>query len=468
MKFILGTDRDGQLVCPERARFHDHCSILGNPGTGKSNMCLALMTQAVLRPDPDVRLISYIEMKGDPVVRNWLAEHVPDGWNFMYFTHSEDHESVTYNPLAHIMRRFKTPSARNDALCGRLGISKASKETFFPHLNTALGLAAWEKIERDNIDLKGFAQLHDILETIRDASAERYKHATDILNRTRALAAMPRLADQPGIETLDVPHLFERPTILCVSLPVLEGTNVPEYVAKCLLSDLVLIANGRRALLFCDEAHRLFNSRETLLVAEQARQFGIGIVMAAQSSEQYQTEDGKPLGWLVDKLTRVRIQFSPNTVDDLKKYMVLSGLKDVPRTSLTVSTRSGMDGLAPVVTESVTTFDDKETRIGLNDLLDHSDPPLSFVLQIDHDEDYGRPTLVNGAWPLTKGEYERLSAKPWPAPKTPVVPPPPTPAPREEDSLPKTRTEKSEVLKACEQAAIVPPKKKSSRRKKKS
>ena len=31
MRFILGTDRDGQLVCPQRARFHDHCSILGNP-----------------------------------------------------------------------------------------------------------------------------------------------------------------------------------------------------------------------------------------------------------------------------------------------------------------------------------------------------------------------------------------------------------------------------------------------------
>jgi hypothetical protein len=467
LSFILGTDQNGLLVCPDRARFYDHCSILGNPGTGKSNMCLNLMAQAVLRPDPDVRLIVYIDMKGDPVVRNWLGEHVPDGWRFIYFTHTEDHASVTYNPLAHILRRFQTPSARNDALCGRLGISKASKETFFPHLNMALGLAAWEKVARDNIEVKGFAQLHGLLEAIRDANEDRYKHATDILNRVKALAAMPRLADQPGVDALDVPDLFTRPTILCVNLPVLEGTNAPEYVAKCLLSDLVLSAKRRRALLFCDEAHRLLNSRETLLVAEQARQFGIGIVLAAQSSEQYQAEDGKPLGWLVAKLTRVRIQFSPNTVDDLKQYMVLSGLNDVPRTSTTISTRPAMDGFGPVVTESVTTFDDRETRIGLNDLLDHSGRPMNFVLQIDHDEHYGRPTLVHGPWPLTKSEYERLTVKPWPAPQVNVLPAPPLPSSGEEASAAKGLEEQSDALKACEQAVLKPPKKESSRRKKK-
>lgn len=466
MKFVLGRDRDGQLVAPERSLFRDHCSILGNPGTGKSQICLGVLKQAVLRPDPDVRLIAYLDRKGDPVPRNWLAEHTPAGWELSYFTTTEHEESCTYDPLAHVTARFKTATARNDAMCSRLGLTGASREPYFRHLNLRLGLEAWQKVERDGDELKGgLAQFYGILEALREKGREDFKHATDILNRVKALAACPRLTGRPGTKALVVPRLFERPTILCASLPVLEGTDTGEYVAKFLLGDLALSANGRRALVCCDEAHRLFNSRATLQVAEQCREFGIGLVLAAQSAEQYETEDGKPLGWLVDKLARVKLQFSPNTVDDLKKHMVLSDLKDVRRTSVTVSSRPGADGLTSAVSESVTTFEDKETRLGLNDVFGHARRPMSFVLQIDHDEQYGSPTLVSGAWPLTTAEYEALRAKPWPAPEVPEGAPPAPPPPAAPGPAGKRRG-KSPALKACEDAAEPPPRRGGRRKKK--
>src|SRR5262249_46412351 len=140
--FLLGQDPRGELVAVDRPRFADHASVCGNPGSGKSMTILSLLKQALLHPN-DTRLLVYIDMKakGDPVVRNWLANNVPTPWDLLYFSPNENEESVTYKALASITDRLKTPSACTDALCGRLGIGKASsRDTFFIHNNIALCL----------------------------------------------------------------------------------------------------------------------------------------------------------------------------------------------------------------------------------------------------------------------------------------------------------------------------------------
>jgi hypothetical protein len=458
--FLLGQDPRGELVAVERSRFGHHASICGIPGSAKSMTFLSLLRQSLLHPDGP-HLLVYIDMKavGDPVVRNWLANNVPDGWDFVYFSLNEKEKSATYNPLASITSHLTTPAARTDALCGQLGIGKASsRDTFFIHNNVALCLQTFQK----HPDPKTFEELRANLEAVRDANDPRYKYSTDIIYRGRMLVC-PRLTDQPGKWALIVPSLFDKPTILCVSLPVMEGTTLPQYLAKFLLSDIVLSANGRRTLLFCDEAQHLFDNRETLLVAEQARGCGVGILMASQSRDQYQTEDGKPLGWIVDKLCRVKVQFSPNSPDDLKRIMVLSGLKDITRKCHTITNRptySWFDSTS----ESFTDSDGKEYNLTLNDILDHLKKPMNFVLQVDHDERYSTPTLVHGAWPLTKEDYLRLAKWQWP---TPSVPPPTPPTPNAHPAPTQNQPkQKSKTLRACEQAATKPPKKKPKRKKK--
>src|SRR5262249_49968540 len=161
--FLLGQDPRGELVAVERSRFADHASVCGNPGSGKSMTFLSLLKQALLHPN-DTRLLVYIDMKakGDPVVRNWLANNVPAPGDLLYFSPNENEESVTYKALDSITDRLKTPLARTDALCGRFGISKASRETFFPHNNIALCLKTLQK----HPDPKTFEELHANLEAV--------------------------------------------------------------------------------------------------------------------------------------------------------------------------------------------------------------------------------------------------------------------------------------------------------------
>jgi hypothetical protein len=354
-RFVLGRDPQGNLVDPDRSFFAHHAAIQGNPGAGKSQLILSLLKQSIERPDPDLELLAYIDAKGgnaDPVVRNWLAENTPAHVPFYYLSTDENEESDHYDALESVIR-IKNPNNQNNLLCARLGISLASsREKFFPHLNMALGLEAFELIEKKKMKLESFTHLHEILNGIRDKAGDRFKHATDILNRVKAVASCSRLVPRSGKKLIVASDLFERPTVLCVNLPVMEGSQQSQHIGRWLLGDLVMSAKRRRGLLFCDEAHHIFDSRETLLVAEQGRGFGLGIIIAAQSSDQFQTEDGRPLGWAFDKLCRANFQFSPNSPDDLKKLMVQSGLKNVVRTSHTVSNLPNIDNLTLTIDES--------------------------------------------------------------------------------------------------------------------
>src|SRR5262249_27808987 len=129
--FLLGYSVAKEAMVLERSLFAHHAVITGNPGSGKSMSMLSMLKQSVLYP-ADTKLLVYIDMKGkgDPVTRNWLKQNVT-GWRFRYFSTNEAEESENYNALASIMDRFKTPVARTDALCSKLGIVKGSRDTFF-------------------------------------------------------------------------------------------------------------------------------------------------------------------------------------------------------------------------------------------------------------------------------------------------------------------------------------------------
>src|SRR5262249_54108676 len=150
----------------------------------------------------------------------------------------------------------------------------------------------------------------------------------------------------------------------------------------------------------------------------------------------------------------------PNTVDDLKHIMVMSGQKETVRKSYTRTHRPGYSLFSPGITQSFTDSEAKDFNLTLNDILNHLKKPGSFVLQIDHHERYGSPTLVNMAWPLTKDDYERLRKWLWPAPaEPPATLPPPASEPPPAPELPKPPPEKSDLLKKCEEAVREPPKK---------
>ena len=80
--FLLGTSVVNELIVLERCLFAHHCSITGNPGSGKSMNMLSMLKQSILYPD-DTKLLVYIDLKGmgDPVTRNWLKQNVT-GWRF--------------------------------------------------------------------------------------------------------------------------------------------------------------------------------------------------------------------------------------------------------------------------------------------------------------------------------------------------------------------------------------------------
>src|SRR5262249_6406214 len=151
------------------------------------------------------------------------------------------------------------------------------------------------------------------------------------------------------------------------------------------------------------------------------------------------------------------------TPDSLKHDMVMSALKSITRKSHTITNRptySWFDNTS----ESFTDSEGKEYNLTLNDILDHLKKPMNFVLQVDHDEHYSTPTLVHGAWQLTREDYTRLAKWQWPTPSAPPLPPPVSNATSTQKQ--DQRKGKSKTLEACEQEATKPPKKKPKRKKK--
>lgn len=464
-RFILGRDPQGQVVKPLRSHLRHHAVVLGNTGAAKTMLALSILLQALRHPEPDLKTVVVIDKKGDPVLEHAVRTNIPDGWEYANFTLTESRASHTFNALTHLTNRFKSASERTDVLCSRLGLVLGqSKEQFFVEVNRRLVLEAFATVERNHIDLTNWEQLLAILESARAADKDDFKHATDVLNRIRSLSACRRLGDIPSVPSLVVPEIFTRPTVLYVTLPAMEGTDLAAYATTFLIQEIMASANGTPCLVVCDEGHRIFNSKAMIEAAEQARGFGLGFVICAQAKDQFKTQDEKPLGYLVDHLARVKVEFSLNTSEELKEVMVFSGLKDVQRHTRTVSQRSGLD---PNI--AITTIEDKELNLDLNQLLDHSSNPMSFVLTIRQDPEYPRPTLVQGAWPLTLAEYQRYHDMPFPPPLEPALPPAPLPTPEPvaaQDKPPKKRGPKSDALKKLEESIKPKPKKPSSRRKK--
>ena len=106
----------------------------------------------------------------------------------------------------------------------------------------------------------------------------------------------------------------------------------------------------------------------------------------------------------------------------------MSGLKDITRKSHTVTNRprfSWFDNTS----ESFTDSEARDYNLDLNAILEHLKTPMHFVLHVEHHDRYATPTLVRGAWPLTKEDYARLAAWQWPKPVAAPPPPPAPPAP---------------------------------------
>lgn len=294
-RFALGQTPSGRVrTIPFGSRQGVRGMVLGSPGSGKTVTTAAIAGAYAKRGLP----IVCVDPKGDPALRDWLAEAAAEsGARFAEWSHEGP---AIYNPLS----RGDATEIADKALAG-----EAWSE---PHyLRQAQRYLGWElRVMQEagvKIGLRSVAQHMEIelLDALGDrCSAEttealrRYLESLSARQRADLGGVRDRLAilaesslgrwldpEQPG-EQIDLSEAWRTRTVLYFRLDADRYPLASEMLGGAIVSDLVSLTGElqRRAhlgLVAIDEFAAL-GAREVLRVLSRSRSAGVSVLLATQ------------------------------------------------------------------------------------------------------------------------------------------------------------------------------------------
>jgi hypothetical protein len=154
------------------------------------------------------------------------------------------------------------------------------------------------------------------------------------------------------------------------------------------------------------------NNLEYML--QLARSMGVGVLIANQSMQDLR-KGNIDLIPAIEANCRLRQWFSVSSGDDQERLIRSSGT--TVDTSMGRSTSFGVDG-----TQGSTSYSESEkvvTRLTINDILLTNDHPFRSILRVSRGAGYaqfgGMPVIIQSQYHITKEEYQRRKALPWPS-----------------------------------------------------
>ena len=418
---------DHAPILVPRDVFADHAHLLGDTGSGKTAVGIAtVVSQLLARGDCSVVVI---DLKGDDhaLFEGVRADAAAAGLPLKYFTNRVGRSTHAFNPLAQKYLRALPTAARAEAVATALGLQYGRDygRAYFGDANLDLLGRAFHEAG----DATSFRDLDKALEGRPcGASAELMRTAAHVLTLVRRLAdsdalnaAPPPEGEDGGVApgvldaAIDFGDVFDKPEAVYLHLSAGVGTGTAAEVGRLALYSLLYAAHAhgaaRRTQTFVviDEFQRVVASNLEVIL-QQARSLNVGLILANQTMADLK-QGTVDLTSAVGANTRFRQDFAVSHVRDREDLIKASG-ETIQYKASWMEKVADSFGLS--ASESI------QPRLRANDLLLATDREARSVLQIRRGAGYaqfgGFSLAVQGGYTVSKAEFERRRAAPWPDP----------------------------------------------------
>lgn len=421
----------------------EHCYIVGQTGSGKTSLGIMPLLMHLIRstmpppttaaptkdtptpssassgPVDDRTPVVILDLKGDPALFHTIkAEAEARGQEFRFFTPERGLATHVFNPFSNFSTENRTLVQLCQLILDALGLNHGEGygRSYFTRQNRE---ALFDALNTDPAP-KTFKELSDVLKSFRGRPA--YPDIFELVSTIHALTQYPQLETIEPISDPDkaihMPTVLERRQVVYFWLPAaIESITVRE-IGKLALFSLLNASIDRqrsgaeqhRVYLVIDEFQRLAGENFRIIL-EQARSFGLSVVMANQTMADLNTPsfDLRPT---VRTNARVKLHFGVTDPLEIEEISKLSG-QELARVH-----NYSYKGVSPYGQSSRGWSEQFKNRFLISDILGVTDHPRRCILHVTRGSGYsqfgGLPTFVDCFHPLTKEQYDVRSNTPWP------------------------------------------------------
>ncbi len=424
---------DGSPVLMPREVYLEHGHALGDSGGGKTSLCLCPTIEQLasfadcsivvldLKAD-SLELLASLQAAADAVGRR-TGRPLP----LKFFSNQRTHSTFAFNPMKQPFWRNFDLLTQTDILCAANGLtygtdygagyfSSANAAILFQTLKTYPNVTTFVDLAECIGTVMTVAKKKDLHPEIRKAGV----HVQEVIKRLAACEALNVTESSgrsaPVVEqAINLTDLFREPQLLYCHLPAtLSPSGAPEIGR--LFTYMLLAASTqteRRCPVFLviDEFQRMVaNNLEYML--QLARSMGVGVLIANQSMQDLR-KGNVDLVPAIEANCRLRQWFSVSSADDQKRLIESSGL--TVETLLSSSESVNSEGKS---SSSCSALEHIAPRLTINDILLMNDHPFQSILKVSRGAGYaqfgGMPVIIQSQYHISKEEYQRRKAMPWP------------------------------------------------------
>lgn len=409
-------------VLLDREILSEHAYIVGDSGSGKTTLGIIPMLVQIIRAKHAGIVI--IDLKGDNALFQTVREEARNaGLTFKFFTNEMKKPTYSFNPFLQANPEHISLNQVCETMLEALNLNHG--EGYGRSYFSRVARRWLSAILKSQSSIKSFDDLYQFTrgdEYFKDPKERQ--DAFELIAVIESLASFQQLNIAPSISSasqtvlenaIHMPDVIAEKQIAYFWLPAaIESASVREIAKLAIYSLLNSAYWHRRTLesdlqtyLVIDEFQRIA-SDNFKIVLEQARSMGIGAILANQTFADLQTND-TDLRPTVQTNTRFKQIFSATDPEQQLFLMAASG----ERISYRYSFSKSSSGSSSVSASEVTL-----PRLQRNHVIEISDNPLASIVHISRGKGYsqfkGYMVPVRVGYCMTKDQYDRLMARPWP------------------------------------------------------
>lgn len=428
----------------------EHAYFTGDSGSGKTSLGLMPLLIQLIRghgvSEQDARAgrvftdgrtlpppIVVIDLKGDPGLFHTVKKEAEErGLEFRFFTPEMGQASHLFNPFASLDSENRTEIQLCQIMLDALSLNHGEGygRGYYSRQSRALLLAALTAPRKP----RSIKELYEAIRELRDGGVQDYKDTLELLSTVHALTQYKVLALRSNPkrpeEAIHMPSVLERRQVVYFWLPAAVESVSAREIAKLALYSLLTACIDRQrsrpqeaprqAYVVIDEFQRIAGENFRIIL-EQARSFGLGVVLSNQCIADLQTPDAD-LRPTVRTNTRVKRYFSVTDPREIADLSDASGQElAYMRGWMQTAGEAPYTEYVGMAYNSKTESQSLKPRLTPNDIMAASDHPLDSIVHISRGSGYtqfaGLPIVVRCTWPMSRADHERRSRSPWPTRK---------------------------------------------------
>lgn len=429
--FYPSTDTPALL---HREILNEHALIVGQAGSGKTIMGLTPLITQILRgyhtgptkqgivehSDPAPMLI--LDLKGDLALFNSARiEAARRGQRFLFFRLEKGSASAYFNPFADLRTENRTVIEFAELVVQALnlyhgdfyGASYYSRQ----HRDLLLTVLKDAKVQPQSWD-----ELYALV--LKKAGKQRHKDTTELLSTIHALTCYEQLRSAPeGKDQIHMPRLVAENEVAYFWLPYRVGNMSVKEVGKlALFAILTACAEyyeagkpAKQTYVVIDEFQCLA-AENIKAILQQARGFGISLVLALQALKDLQSPNSTDLRATVFTNTRFKQFFTVTERQEMEDLIALSGEELQYLQSTSESTTTSNTGTSHTVSTSQHPV--YRPRLERDLIRAVNDAETDSLIYVTRGKGFtkleGIPTRIQSLYPLDQDEYNKRLSTPWP------------------------------------------------------